>query len=313
MNNDYALNVKNISKKFGALKAVNNISFAVNSGEIFGFLGPNGAGKTTSVRMVTGVIPADSGEIYIAGHDLDREPLAAKIKIGIAPEMANAYTDFTAVENILFMAGMYGLSGSDVKKRAVKLLEKFGLKNKIDKKVKHFSKGMTQRVVLCMSLINEPDILFLDEPTGGLDVQSRRMIQKIIRQLNAEGTTVFLTTHNIEEANQLCERIAIMNHGKIAAIDTPENLKQTFKSSRSVEVTFRPVNAHINFKEIENVEKIEKQGNKFRLYTSQPGYVISETVRLIKKNNLELQSVNTLGPSLEEVFVNVTGGEMHVN
>lgn len=308
-----AIEVQELTKTFDKLTAVDEISFRVESGEIFGFLGPNGAGKTTSVRMITGVIPPDTGDIYIAGNNLRTNPLTAKMKLGVAPELANAYTDLTALENVLFIAGMYGLSGPEVKSRAENLLRKFGLDNRRHEKVKNFSKGMAQRVVLCMALINEPEILFLDEPTSGLDVQSSRLIRNVIQELNRRGTTIFLTTHNIHEANQLCEQIAIMNKGNIAAIDSPVNLKRLFESSRSVEVAVSPLDKAPDFKNLSAVEKVEKRGDKLRLYTPEPGCVIKEVVNQIEATDLTLRSLNTLGPSLEEVFVSVTGGDIDVS
>ncbi len=308
--NLYAIKVKNLCKSYGNLKAVDNITFNVNEGEIFGFLGPNGAGKTTTARMITGVFPPDSGEIYIAGYNLLKNNLKAKMGIGVVPEHANAYMDLTAVENILFMAEMYGLTGEKVKKQAEYLLEMFGLLDHKADKIKRFSKGMTQRVVICMALINEPEILFLDEPTSGLDVQSSRLIRNVIRNLNEKGTTIFVTTHNINEANELCDRLAIMNKGKIAAIDSPENLKNTFQKLQSVEVSF--IGEDIpTFENFSTVNFVEKRGDKYRLYTDKPGQVVREIVEAIKDKDITINSIKTLGPELEEVFVRLTGGELN--
>ncbi|MFW6410284.1 MAG: ABC transporter ATP-binding protein, partial [Halanaerobiales bacterium] len=301
---------KNLNKSYGDLKAVDNISFKVKQGEIFGFLGPNGAGKTTSARMITGVFPPDSGEIYIGGEDLLVKTLEAKMKMGVVPELANAYMDLTALENILFTAELYGLSGSEIKKKAERLLETFGLADRKNDKIKQFSKGMTQRVVICMALINDPEILFLDEPTSGLDVQSCRLIRSVIRNINEEGTTIFLTTHDINEANELCDRLAIMKEGKIAAIDSPENLKNTFQKSQSVEISFKE-NDKPPLENLSTVSDIEKRGDKFRIYTDEPNKTVTELVEMIKENHLTLNSINTLGPELEEVFVLLTGGELN--
>lgn len=309
-NNKYSIQVNNLSKSYGKLKAVNNISFKVKGGEIFGFLGPNGAGKTTSARMITGVFPPDSGEIYIAGNNLLKQTLDAKMKMGVVPELANAYMDLTAMENILFVAEMYGLSGNKIKRKAESLLKMFGLTDRKNDKIKQFSKGMTQRVVICMALINDPEILFLDEPTSGLDVQSSRLIRSVIRNLNQNGTTIFLTTHNINEANELCDRIAIMNKGEIAAIDTPENLKNTFRKSQSVEVSFQGNEMH-DLKELNTVNSLEKRGDKYFLFTSNPCKVVEELIEEIKDKDINLKSVRTLGPELEEVFVKLTGGDLN--
>jgi len=307
-----SIKVKNLCKSYGKLKAVDNISFQVWEGEIFGFLGPNGAGKTTTTRMITGVFPPDSGEIYINGYDLLKKTLQAKMKMGVVPELANAYLDLTAKQNIMFIAEMYGLSGRVIEKRADELLIKFGLAKRKNDKIKQFSKGMKQRVVICMSLINSPEILFLDEPTSGLDVQSTRLIRRVIRDLNGKGTTIFLTTHNIEEANTLCDRIAIMKKGSIAAIDSPENLKKIFKKSQSVEVNFN--NQIKGLKELlqnlDYVENVKKRGDKFNLQTEKPGKVVEGMVNLSSQNKLELNSVKTIGPELAEVFIRLTGGEV---
>ncbi|MFO7814954.1 MAG: ABC transporter ATP-binding protein [Halanaerobiales bacterium] len=306
----YSIQVKNLNKSYGNLQAVANISFQVKPGEIFGFLGPNGAGKTTTTRMLTGVFPPDSGEIYIAGNNLIENTLKAKMKMGVVPELANAYMDLTAKENILFTAEMYGLSGKKIEDKTEQLLEKFGMSDRKDDIIKNFSKGMKQRIVICMALINEPDILFLDEPTSGLDVQSTRLIRRVIRDLNQKGTTIFLTTHNINEANELCDRIAIMNNGEIAAIDSPENLKNTFQKSQSVEVSFEG-QVQVSFKKISGVISIEKRGDKIRLYTKNPGQVIEELVATLKKNGNKIKTLNTLEPELEEVFVLLTGGDLN--
>ncbi len=303
-----AIDVKNLSKSYGNLKAVDNINFQVPKNEIFGFLGPNGAGKTTTTRMLTGVFPPDSGDISVCGFDIINNTLQAKMKMGVVPELANAYMDLTAIENILFMAQMYGITGKKVKSKAKNLLDTFGLIERKDNKIKQFSKGMKQRVIICMALINEPEILFLDEPTSGLDVQSRRLIRKEIKRLNKEGTSVFLTTHNINEANQLCDRIAIMNKGKIAAIDSPENLKNEFKKSQSVEVSFK--NKKIpDLKNLDSVNHVEKRGDKYKLYTSDPSLVVEEIIEIIKDKDIKINSIRTIGPELEEVFVSLTGGE----
>ncbi len=307
--NNYTIQVKHLCKSYGQLKAVDNIDFSIIKGEIFGFLGPNGAGKTTTTRMLTGVFPPDKGFIKITGFDLHKETLAAKMKMGVAPESANAYLDMTALENILFIAEMYGISGKQIKKRAEELLDLFDLIDRKNNKIKQFSKGMKQRVVLSMALINEPEILFLDEPTSGLDVQSSRLIRRITRDLNQAGTTIFLTTHNIEEANKLCDRVAIMNKGRIAAIDSPENLKNTFQQTQSVIVSFQEKD--IEFEQIAEINSIEKRGDKYQLYTDDPGELVKEIVAMAQTKNIKLTSIRTQGPELEEVFVRLTGGYGH--
>jgi len=220
-----AIEVNNLTKHFDDFTAVDHLDFEVKNGEIFGFLGPNGAGKTTTVRMLTGIIKPDLGQVSIMGLDIRQDPIKAKQIMGVVPELSNAYTELTAWNNLQFMAELYGVPKKDGRQRAEELLGKFDLYERKDHKVRTFSKGMKQKLIIAMSLMNDPEILFLDEPTSGLDVMSARLIKDMLLELNKEGKTIFLTTHYMEEANQLCSRVAIINHGKIAAIDAPEKLK----------------------------------------------------------------------------------------
>lgn len=302
-----AIKVKDITKRYGQVVAVDNISFSVEQESIFGFLGPNGAGKSTTQRIATGVVYPDHGEVQIMGHNLQQQTLQAKELMGVVPEMANVYLDLSAWDNLMFVGDVYGVSKNKRIKRAEELLSLFGLYEKRKLKSKGFSKGMKQHLLLCMALMHDPQVLFLDEPTGGLDVESTRIIRKLIREFNFNGKTVFLTTHNIEEANLLCDYVAIINQGKIAAIDRPENLKKTLEKLQSVEVSFFPQidNGRV-LEEIEGVSKVEKTGDKYLLYTSNSGQAIFSVVDLARKRNLEILSLQTLGPSLEDVFLYLT-------
>lgn len=301
------IETEGLTKYYGDLCAINRISFKVKEREIFGFLGPNGAGKTTTQRILIGALKPDRGRAMICGYDIQRESFHAKSVIGVVPEVPNFYTDFSPWENLMLTGELYRVPGKKRKERAEDLLKTFGIYHKRDKKSKELSKGMKQRLLLCLALIHNPLVLFLDEPTSGLDVQSSRLIRDIIRELNQKGATIFLTTHNIEEANELCDRIAIIDHGKIATIDSPENLKKTFQSVQSVEVTFSPPLDKIDsLKDIPGVNEIKKLGDKFRLYTENQTEVISALIDFARRRNLKLITLNTLRPSLEEVFVIIT-------
>ncbi len=232
------IHVSGLTKFFGRNTAVDHISFDVRQGEIFGFLGPNGAGKTTTTRMLTGVIPPDAGTVAILGHDIRAEPVQAKQRFGVVPETSNAYMDLTAWQNLMLMGELYGLSRTRAEQRSSDLLGMVGLRERRDQKVQAYSKGMKQRLILAMALIHEPELLFLDEPTSGLDVESTRMILSLLRDLNTQGTTIFLTTHNMEEANRLCHRVGIIRAGKMAAIDAPEKLKVAIDRVHTIEVSF---------------------------------------------------------------------------
>ena len=298
-----SIEVKDLTKNYGEITAVDHVNFEVRKGEIFGFLGPNGAGKTTTIRILTGVIKPNSGTAAIMGYSILKEPLKAKQIISVVPEMANAYIDLTAWQNLMLIGELYGVPKSKRQERAGYLLKEFGLYERRNHLARGFSKGMKQKLILCMAMLTEPQVLFLDEPTGGLDVESARLIRDTIRQYNKDGTTVFLSTHNMEEANQLCDRIAIINYGRIAAIDSPENLRMESSSLKSVEVSFNkpvPVN---ELSKIPNVAEAKKIGDKIRLYTDEPHSIINNLTDYARSKGLTIVSLNTLAPTLEDVFI----------
>ncbi len=291
----YAIVAENLKKKFGGVEALKGVSFRVKRSEIFGFLGPNGAGKTTTVRILTGIIKPDSGHAEINGFDVIKETVKAKESIGVLPEVSNAYPDLTAMQNVMLIAHLYGIKKREAEKRAEKLLKEFGIYERKDSKVRGFSKGMKQRLMLCMALISDPDILFLDEPTSGLDVQSARVIREKILDIAKEGKTIFLTSHNMDEVNLLCDRIAIINKGRIVEMDTPERIKMKVGGSVAVEVSFAK-NVKLNF-------DAEKMGDKYVIYTTDPFRTICEIVDFCRKNNIQIISINTRTPTLEDAFL----------
>jgi len=304
-----AIEVWALTKRFGSFKAVDHISFGVKEGEVFGFLGPNGSGKSTTIRMLTGVIRPDEGKAIIMGHDVHKEPLKAKQMMGIVPETSNAYIELSAWHNLMLMGELYGVQKKQREERADRLLKQFGLHERQKSPARGFSKGMKQRLILCMALINEPSVLFLDEPTSGLDVESTRLINDVIRDLNRTGTTVFLTTHDMVEANQLCERIAIINRGAIVAIDRPEILKQMASGLESVEVSFERTVEADALSAFVHVRRVEKRGDKFRLYAEDVNGTIDSITDFAKMQGLKIVSLNTLAPSLEDIFVKLTQKE----
>lgn len=303
MSSENAVEVTSLTKSFGELLAVDGISFEVKKGELFGFLGPNGAGKTTTIRMLTGVIKPDKGTASVFGYDILKQGLKTRQLMGIVPEMANAYVDLSAWNNLMLIGALYGVPKKQRTERAESLLKKFELYERRNHVVKGFSKGMKQKLLLCMALISEPQILFLDEPTSGLDVESQRLIKDIIKEYNADGTTVFLTTHNMEEANQLCDRIAIINHGKIAAIDSPERLRLRSSGLQSIEISFdKTVNTE-DMLSIKGVEKAAKMGDKLKLYVEETSPVIDALVDYARSKEINIVTINTLAPSMEDVFL----------
>lgn len=309
MQTEYAIEVSNLTKKYGDLVAVDHIDFNVKTGEIFGFLGLNGAGKTTTIRMLTGISIPTEGTATIMGFDIRRQPIEAKEQMGIVPDISNVYNELSAWDDLVFTGKLYDVPRAYRENRAEELLKMFGLYERRKEKVQGFSRGMKRRICIAMALMNRSSILFLDEPTSGLDVQSVLIIRDLIWKLNQEGLTIFVTTHNIEEANQMCDRVAIINHGKIAAIDTPEKLKRTVESLQSVEAAFEDphLDALNGLKELPKVSEVVKEGDKFKLLTNDPSSVLSSIWNYVQNNNLRLITVNTLGPSLEDVFVKLTG------
>jgi ABC-2 type transport system ATP-binding protein len=302
-----AIEADHLSKAFGPVAAVDDVSIRVKEGGIFGFLGPNGAGKTTTIRLLTGILSPDAGSVRIGGVDIHRDPLAAKLKMGVIPENSTVYGDMTAEQNILWTAKFYGLDGTTRERRAGEILERMGLGGRKDDMVRTFSKGMRQRLSIACAIVHAPEILILDEPTVGLDVQSRRLVVDTVRQMNEAGSTIFLTTHNIEEANTLCTAVSIINRGRIIATDSPERLKKTFDTVRHVEVSFdQPVEGDLLVNDV--VSRVERRGDKWRLYTDNPDRVVKHLGALAERENLVILSIATSSPTLEEAFVRLTEG-----
>ncbi len=303
-----AIEVQNLTKRYPNVLAVDHINFEVQKGEFFGFLGPNGAGKTTTINILTGITKATSGKASILGHDLAQKPVKAKEHIGVIPDASNLYDEMSAWANIIFCAKLHGVPKAEREKRAKQLLQTVGLYDRLGDHVGSFSRGMKKRLMIAAALVHQPEILFMDEPTTGLDVQSAREIRALIRELNRKGTTVFLTTHYLEEADLCCQRIAIIANGKIVSLDTPEKLKLSTQPEQTIEVSFdSAANAADKLKRLSHVKDIVTTGDKFRLSVDDP----SETLPLIfdfaKENHLKIVSINTLKPTLEDAFVKLTG------
>lgn len=303
------IHVENLTKMFGTRTVVDHISFDVHQGEIFGFLGQNGAGKTTTTRMLTGVIPPDAGTATILSYDIQSNPIMAKQGFGVVPETSNAYTDLTAWQNLMLMSELYGLGRTVAGQRSTDLLQMVGLLERRDQKVQAYSKGMKQRLILAMALIHEPTLLFLDEPTGGLDVQSTHMILSLLRDLNKKGTTIFLTTHNMEEANQLCHRVGIIRNGRIIAIDAPEQLKTSIDREHRIEVSFDHEITANNLTSLDGIIEATQTGDKWQIITDNRDTAIRSLISFSAKNHASIITLNTLAPTLDEAFIRLTQEE----
>ena len=307
----HAIEVTDLAKRYGDIPALDRVSFTVETGEVFGYLGPNGAGKTTTIRILTGITKPTSGSATLFGRDIVTDTVRARRQMGIVYETSNVYDDLSAWRNMMFAGELYHVGKRDRESRGKELLETFGLWDRRASRVKGFSKGMKRRLTIAMGLINDPQLLFLDEPTSGLDVQSNLIIRDVLHTLTERGVTVFLTTHNIEEANLTCNRVAIINRGRIAAIDSPERLKQTIQSVQSLEVSFENNSTEI-FADLENlplVSEARREGDKIRLYTQDPGSLLKEVMAAADAHQDRVVSATTLGPTLEDVFIRLTGLE----
>ena len=306
-----AIVVENLSKRFDRVQAVDDISFRVGQGELFGFLGPNGAGKTTTINMLTGLARPESGRIVIGGIDCSRRPKAAQHLVGVVPDESNLYTEMTGWDNLCFCAALFGIRKREREERARALLEFFGLKPAANRKFGGYSKGMKRKLTIAAGIIHRPDILFLDEPTTGIDVASARQLRRLIGELNRAGTTIFLTTHYIEEAERLCGRIAFIDAGRIACIDTVEHLLQPVQDKKVLEIACDDLT-------MDDREGLAEVFPDFSFTFPAKGRIriearqtisVGPLVRFLEDRDIEVREARRMRPSLEEVFVSVTGIE----
>lgn len=306
------IEVNNLSKKFGDFDAVKNISFDVQKGEVFGFLGPNGAGKTTTINMLTGLAKPSSGEIKISGQDGIRQIKKVQRIIGIVPDESNLYEDLSGYENLVFCASLYGIKKEVREKRALELLKQFDLDNTGDRPFKAYSKGMKRKLTIAAGIIHNPEILFLDEPTTGIDVGSARQIRQLVRDLNEKGTTIFLTTHYIEEAERLCHRIGFIVSGEIIKVRTVEDLMDEAQQEHIVEFMLDESKGNIQEALFKHFSKLTfKNNQKNRIRVSSPEKIeLMPLMRFFDENAIKIIEARIIKPSLEEIFVKITGIEV---
>jgi len=306
-----AIEAQDLTKRFGSLMAVNHIDFSVKEGEIYGFLGPNGAGKTTTIRMLVGLARPSEGRGMVQGHDIEREQSKVKQSIGVVPDASNLYGELSARDNLIFMGRLYGVARRERKQRADELLREFGLFDRRDVLFQKFSRGMKRRLTIAAALVHRPRVIFMDEPTTGLDVAAARGLRQTIKRLNAGGVTVFLTTHYIEEADQLCHRVAIIVKGKIIVIDTPNALKRLAQADEILEIKVEKAGDELRrtLAGIPGVLQVAGENNLVKLYISSLNDVMLDIAGALKRNGVALNSIRTVLPSLEDAFVRITGLE----
>jgi ABC-2 type transport system ATP-binding protein len=309
--NRIVIEVRDLAKRFDEVKAVAGVDFDVREGELFGFLGPNGAGKTTTINMLTGLARPDSGTIRIGGIDCAGNPKAAQHSIGVVPDESNLYPELTGLDNLCFCASLYGMRKRPRISRARELLDIFGLSEAAGRKFAGYSRGMKRKLAIAAGIIHNPKILFLDEPTTGIDVASARQIRKLIADLNVSGTTIFLTTHYIEEAERLCQRIAFIVRGRIVRIDTIENLMRQTDERHVMQFTVSNNAAGLCeaiVAEFPNLHCQATGADSIRIESLEPVRA-GPLVRFIEEQGVEVSEARKLRPSLEDVFVRITGIE----
>lgn len=306
-----AIVVEGLTKRFGDVTAVESVTFSVSKGELFGFLGPNGAGKTTTINMLTGLARPDSGRIRIAGIDCSRNPKASQHLIGVVPDESNLYPELTGFGNLCFCAALHGMRKEPREARARDLLTAFGLEEAANRKFSAYSKGMKRKLTIAAGIIHRPSILFLDEPTTGIDVASARQIRQLIADLHHQGTTIFLTTHYIEEAERLSDRIAFIVSGRIVRIDTVQNLIQPVEQKHVMQIAYSNPVPDLPEKIAEAFPRLECQiqtAGIIRVEASE-AVPVGPLVRFLENQGVEVLEARRLRPSLEDVFVRITGIE----
>ena len=310
----YSIETKSLQKSFGDLNAVNDLSFSVKEGEIFGFLGPNGAGKSTTMMILTTLLKPTSGQAFVSGYEVLKNPKLVRENIGYVQQESTVDEYLTGRENLLLQAKLNHISKSEINERIDEVLTLIELSDKQDQPVVGYSGGMRKRLDIAGGLLHRPKVLFLDEPTVGLDIQTRRKIWQYIKKIHDEfDMTIFLTTHYMEEADQLCDRIGIIDKGKIQIIDSPTNLKNAMGN----EVISVSVDVNLNFesfvselKKIESVNNINQDESKLTLFASNGTKVIPEIFSISSNLNIKITSISLTQPTLDDVFLSYTGHEI---
>ncbi len=307
----HAIETKNLSKNFGSLVAVDNLNLTINRGEIFGFLGPNGAGKSTSINMICGLLSPTSGEVLVNGNRIDNNHNTSRT-VGLCPQDNIFWPMMTCLEQLTFMGAMYNIASADSKRNSLKLLSDMGLYEKRNKLAKTLSGGMKRRLNICLALIHDPEIVIFDEPEAGLDPQSRVMVRDYIHILTAKKT-IILTTHNMDEAERLAQRVAIIDNGKLLLTDTPENLKKHNGEGDILELTLpddkeSPLKAISILKDMNG--SLTTESNRLLIKSKQCLELLPEIMNRLSANNINIKQVQIRENTLEDVFIRLTGKKL---
>lgn len=304
--------IEGLTKKFKDVIAVDNVSLAIEEGDIYGLLGPNGAGKSTIINILCGLLAADSGKIEILGKDIEKSSTYTKQNIGVVPQEIAIYDDLTAYENVKFFASLYGLKGSELKEKVEEALKFVGLLDKKKEYPKSFSGGMKRRLNIACSIAHRPKLIIMDEPTVGIDPQSRNHILQSVKKLNSLGCTIIYTTHYMEEVEAICGNIAIIDHGKLIAQGTVEELKSIVTDVNYVEITVEDVDM-VNIKglkTIAGVVQIEVVEEKIKIESKKDITNLDKIILFFTTNNIPIKSIESKNPDLESVFLTLTGRKL---
>ena len=299
-----AIEISGLKKSYGNTVALQKVNLSIKKGEFFGLLGPNGAGKTTTISILTGLVFRDEGSTLVFGEDTVESFRYTRSKIGIAAQELSVDWFFSIEKLLYFQAGYYGLSKKDAKESVNSLLERLGLDKKRNSRLRQLSGGMKRRFQLAKALVHDPDIIILDEPTAGVDVELRRSLWKYLNELHSEGKTILLTTHYIEEAEQLCENIAIIDEGKILKKGSPKELTQELGSSG---ITIKIGDVINKFDSFLNDYSYTFNDNRLHFSVKNPDVAIPDIIQKLSENNIKIQSVESNSSSLEDVFLDLTG------
>ena len=306
------LEIHHLTKKFGDFVAVDNISLSIEEGEIFGLLGANGAGKSTTIHMISSLLRCNEGEILILGKNIAKHRKFAKMNIGIVPQDLAIYEDLTAYENVKFFAGLYGLRGAQLRNRVEEALQFVGLSDKHKSFPKNFSGGMKRRLNIACAIAHRPKLIIMDEPTVGIDPHSRNYILESVKKLNAMGCTIIYTSHYMEEVEEICTRIAIVDHGKIIAEGTKEQLKSIITNTKDIQVVLKSAeNVDIGeLKTISGVEAAVLEDNTIKINSDAGVNNLNQIIEKLMKNGAEIRSLEEKAPNLETVFLTLTGRQL---
>ena len=301
-----AIEMIDLCKTFGTLRAVDHLSLTVERGEIFGLLGPNGSGKTTTINMLSGLSVPTSGEVRVMGYEVRRHARAVRQLLGAVPQETALYEELSAWTNMEFHADLFGIPRQAKKERITTMLQLVQLLDRKDSRVATFSGGMKRRLALARALLHDPQLIYLDEPTLGVDIQARRAIWDYILSLRDQGKTVLITTNYLEEAQALCERLAIIDHGKLVALDTPQHLKQTYGGSVVEVETAWPTTAVEELHALAGVKELKQEGTHLTITTEGVHHVVPQIINLVSQGN-ELRDLAVREPTLDEIFLRLTG------